>query len=99
LLSVVAASSKANWAAAGATLLASHLTDHGPRTLALFATGFYLALVVWSFSFAAAAWQARLRLPARAQFWMERAAALLLAVLAVLALGSVLRRVFLIPAE
>jgi chemosensory pili system protein ChpE len=99
LLSVVNPGSAAFWAAAGATLLASHLTDHGPRTLALFAGGYYLALVVWSFSFATAAWQAGLRLPARAQFWLERAAALLLAVLAVLAIGSVLRRVFLIPAE
>ena len=99
LLSVVNPASAAFWAAAGATLLASHLADRSPRTLGMFAAGYYLALLLWSVSFAAAAWQAGLRLPQRAQLWLERVAALVLAVLAVLAIGGVLRRIFFTTAE
>ncbi len=99
LLAIVNPGSAAFWAGVGATLLAAHLTDHGPRTLGVFAIGYYAALVVWSFGFAAAAWQASLRLPVRAQLWLQRAASLLLALLAALAIGSVLRRLYLVPVE
>lgn len=99
LLSVVNPGSAAFWAGVGATLLAAHLTDHGPRTLGAFAAGYYAALIVWSFGFAAAAWQAGLRLPVAARLWLQRAAALLLALLAALAIGSVLRRLYFVPAE
>src|SRR5579875_3766296 len=74
LLSILNPGSAAFWAGVGATLLAAHLTDHGPHTLVAFALGYYAALIAWSFGFAAAAWQAGLRLPAAAQLWLQRAA-------------------------
>lgn len=92
LLSIVNASSAAFWAGIGATLLAARLPVHGPAALAGFALGYYAALLLWSLAFAGFVWQAGLRLPAAAQGWLQRAAAALLGVFALLSLFSVARR-------
>ena len=77
---------------AGATLLATHLPVHGPSALAEFAAGYYVAILLWSLAFAGFVWQAGMRLPLKAQAWIQRAAALLLAAFALFSAFSFLRR-------
>ena len=92
LLGLANPGSAAFWIGAGATLLATHLPVHGPTALAGFAAGYYAAVLLWSFVFAGFVWQAGRRLPARAQAWIQRAAAALLAAFALFSAFSFLRR-------
>ena len=92
VLSVVNPGSAAFWLGVGATLLASRLPVTGPTTLGQFALGYYLALLIWSFSFAALSWQAGLRLSTRVQLVIQRGVALVLAGLAALSLTALARR-------
>lgn len=92
VLSVINPGSAAFWIGVGATVLATHLPVVGPTTLVEFATGYYAALVAWSFAFAAFAWQLGARLPATAQVWLQRAIAVFLGALAALSLFTLARR-------
>lgn len=92
LLGIANPSSAAFWAGLGATLLAGGLPVHGAGALIQFASGYYVALLFWCFVFAAAVWQAGLRLPVWVQIWLQRAVACLLGLFAVVSLMSMLRR-------
>jgi chemosensory pili system protein ChpE len=92
LLGIANPGSAAFWIGVGATLLATRLPVHGPAALAEFALGYYAAVLLWCVSFAAFVWQAGLRLPARAQTWIQRVASLLLGAFALFSAISFLRR-------
>lgn len=92
LLGIANPASAAFWVGIGATLLTARLPVHGAAALLGFAAGYYLALLVWSVSFAAVAWQAGLRLPVAVQRWLQRAAAVLIGVFAALSAVSLVRR-------
>lgn len=92
VLGVVNPGSALFWVGVGATVLASRLPVADSTTLLQFAVGYYVALLTWSFGFAALAWQMGLRLPASTQLWIQRGVALLLSALAGLALYSLWTR-------